>query len=85
MKSFGHEAQRHCASRSRCQALVALAMVIVGAMGVSGCRKDRHPRITVGSKFFTEQVLLAELLAQQIEVDADFQALERQYLAASSR
>jgi len=67
MKSFGHEAQRYCAPRSRCRALVALAVVIVGAFGGSGCRKDRHPRITVGSKFFTEQVLLAELLAQQIE------------------
>jgi len=42
-------------------------MVIVGAIGISGCRGDRQPRITVGSKFFTEQVLLAELLAQQIE------------------
>jgi glycine betaine/choline ABC-type transport system substrate-binding protein len=67
MKSFVHEAQRYCAPRSRRRALVALTVLIVGAFAVSGCRKDRHPRITVGSKFFTEQVLLAELLAQQIE------------------
>jgi len=40
--------------------------LVVGTLG-SGCRKEREPRITVGSKFFTEQVLLAELLAQQIE------------------
>jgi osmoprotectant transport system substrate-binding protein len=32
----------------------------------SGCRK-RQPHITIGSKFFTEQVVLAELLAQHIE------------------
>jgi len=32
---------------------------------VSGC--STQPHITVGSKFFTEQVILAELLAQHIE------------------
>ena len=47
--------------------VVLLVALIVGTLGVSGCRKEREPRITVGSKFFTEQVLLAELLAQQIE------------------
>ena len=46
--------------------VVLSVALIVGTLG-SGCRKDREPRITVGSKFFTEQVLLAELLAQQIE------------------
>jgi osmoprotectant transport system substrate-binding protein len=33
---------------------------------VSGCRKT-EPHLTIGSKFFTEQVILAELLAQHIE------------------
>jgi osmoprotectant transport system substrate-binding protein len=33
----------------------------------SGCRKSRDPHLTIGSKFFTEQVILAELLAQHIE------------------
>src|SRR6266436_5237701 len=32
-----------------------------------GCRKDEKPHLTIGSKFFTEQVILAELLAQHIE------------------
>src|ERR1700730_16898451 len=31
-----------------------------------GCRKSQ-PHLTIGSKFFTEQVILAELLAQHIE------------------
>jgi osmoprotectant transport system substrate-binding protein len=31
-----------------------------------GCRKSQ-PHLTIGSKFFTEQVVLAELLAQHIE------------------
>src|SRR3984893_1245055 len=33
----------------------------------SSCRKPAHPHLTIGSKFFTEQVILAELLAQHIE------------------
>jgi osmoprotectant transport system substrate-binding protein len=32
----------------------------------SGCQKPAQPHLTIGSKFFTEQVILAELLAQHI-------------------
>lgn len=35
--------------------------------GTSGCKKAAQSKITIGSKFFTEQVVLAELLAQHIE------------------
>ena len=34
---------------------------------VSACKKPPQTKITIGSKFFTEQVILAELLAQHIE------------------
>jgi osmoprotectant transport system substrate-binding protein len=34
---------------------------------VSACRQPSQSKITIGSKFFTEQVVLAELLAQHIE------------------
>jgi osmoprotectant transport system substrate-binding protein len=34
---------------------------------VSACHKSPPSKITIGSKFFTEQVILAELLAQHIE------------------
>src|SRR5580692_7146559 len=33
----------------------------------AACRKPAPPHLTIGSKFFTEQVILAELLAQHIE------------------
>ncbi len=33
----------------------------------SACHRPSQPHLTIGSKFFTEQVLLAELLAQHIE------------------
>src|SRR6266576_3874005 len=34
---------------------------------LSACHKPPQSKITIGSKFFTEQVILAELLAQHIE------------------
>jgi glycine betaine/choline ABC-type transport system substrate-binding protein len=43
-----------------------LPLCIVSLAQCFGCRSAK-PRITVGSKFFTEQVVLAELLAQHIE------------------
>jgi len=43
--------------------LFTLNLVLV----LSACQKPAQSKITVGSKFFTEQVLLAELLAQHIE------------------
>jgi osmoprotectant transport system substrate-binding protein len=43
--------------------LCLLSLLYLGA----ACRQPARPHLTVGSKFFTEQVLLAELLAQHIE------------------
>ena len=46
---------------------VLFLMALLAAMGTAaGCRRSR-PHITIGSKFFTEQVVLGELLAQHIE------------------
>jgi osmoprotectant transport system substrate-binding protein len=41
---------------------LAVALTVLG-----GCGRKQPEKIVVGSKFFTEQVLLAELLAQHIE------------------
>lgn len=66
MKSCGHGAQQCCAPTRRNRRRVLL-FILLAVFGVSGCRRARQAKITVGSKFFTEQVLLAELLAQHIE------------------
>lgn len=42
---------------------VALALVLFAG----ACRRPQTPHLVVSSKFFTEQVILAELLAQHIE------------------
>ncbi len=39
---------------------------------LSACHKLPQSKIIIGSKFFTEQVILAELLAQHIEAKNSF-------------
>jgi osmoprotectant transport system substrate-binding protein len=39
---------------------------ILNLLCFSACQKPAEPHLTIGSKFFTEQVILAELLAQHI-------------------
>jgi osmoprotectant transport system substrate-binding protein len=46
--------------------LLCCTVALASIVALSGCRPGQ-PKITVGSKFFTEQVILAELLAQHIE------------------
>src|SRR5947209_19620528 len=41
-------------------------LLLLLSLSISSCHVAR-PHLTVGSKFFTEQVILAELLAQHIE------------------
>jgi len=52
----------------RFQRLILCGVCCVGVLqAASGCKKAPQSKITIGSKFFTEQVVLAELLAQHIE------------------
>jgi osmoprotectant transport system substrate-binding protein len=44
-----------------------LSSLLVVALFSGACRSPRKPHLVVSSKFFTEQVILAELLAQHIE------------------
>jgi glycine betaine/choline ABC-type transport system substrate-binding protein len=45
----------------------ALALLGGTLATLVGCRRNRERIVVVGSKNFTEQIILAELLAQQIE------------------
>jgi glycine betaine/choline ABC-type transport system substrate-binding protein len=47
---------------------IAICLVSLLCFVSASCRKPTKPHLTIGSKFFTEQVILAELLAQHIEV-----------------
>src|SRR5256885_2658194 len=48
-----------------------------------GCYRSKQPHIPVGSKFFTEQVVLAELLAQHIEARTGIQVIRKSNLGGT--
>ncbi|HXE89480.1 MAG TPA: glycine betaine ABC transporter substrate-binding protein [Terriglobales bacterium] len=62
--------------RLRCIALLAL-------VALAGCGPAREERIVIGSKNFTEQVVLGELMAQHIEARTGLPVERRFYLAGS--
>lgn len=64
----------------RRRTICALAAVTVAA---AGCRSHRADRIVIGSKFFTEQVVLAELLAQHIEARTGLRVERRSNLGST--
>jgi osmoprotectant transport system substrate-binding protein len=55
------------AVRSTRSLRLAVLLLFLLAFAPVSCRKSQKPHLTIGSKFFTEQVILAELLAQHIE------------------
>ncbi|PYT81330.1 MAG: ABC transporter substrate-binding protein [Acidobacteria bacterium] len=66
-------------------ALLTLSIVcLAGACCfVSGCKKAGQSKITIGSKFFTEQVVLAELLAQHIEAKTGIPVIRKTNLGGT--
>jgi glycine betaine/choline ABC-type transport system substrate-binding protein len=58
-------------------ALIAISVVL------AGCGRPRHDRIVVGSKNFTEQLILGEIFAQQIENKTHLPVERRFYLAGT--
>ena len=62
--------------RLRCIVLLAVAVL-------TGCGPAREERIVIGSKNFTEQVVLGELIAQHLEARTGLPVERRFYLAGS--
>ena len=54
-----------------------------GACFCSACGFDRKDTVVVGSKNFTEQAILGEIIAQQIESHTHLKVERRFYLAGS--
>ena len=50
---------------------------------LSACHKPPQTKITIGSKFFTEQVILAELLAQHIEAKTSIPVIRKTNLGGT--
>ena len=63
---------------------VSLGAIVFGLLlACVACAPPRSSRITIGAKNFTEQVVLGELLAQEIEAVTGEQVDRRFYLAGS--
>ena len=61
----------------------AISFLVSAVLVAGGCRSHRAERIVIGSKFFTEQVVLAELLAQHIEARTGLRVERRSNLGSS--
>jgi osmoprotectant transport system substrate-binding protein len=59
------------------------AFLILMALLLSSCASSHSDRIVIGSKNFTESLILAELLAQQIEARTHLKVERRFYLAGT--
>jgi glycine betaine/choline ABC-type transport system substrate-binding protein len=46
---------------------ILLTLLLIAAVALNSCHSSSPRKLVIGSKFFTEQVVLAELLAQHIE------------------
>lgn len=59
--------------------VIALAVLLL----LTSCGRMRHDRIVIGSKNFTEQLILGEIIAQQIENKTHLTVERRFYLAGT--
>src|SRR5256886_15545370 len=73
--------------RVRMRRVLLLVLSFVYLLNVvffaSGCKKAAQTKITIGSKFFTEQVVLAELLAQHIEAKTGIPVIRKTNLGGT--
>ena len=68
-----------CCFRTRYKLLILLICPLLS----SACGPSRENRIIVGSKNFTEQLILGEIMAQQIEAKTHLKVERRFYLAGT--
>jgi osmoprotectant transport system substrate-binding protein len=66
-----------------CRLISLLALVILSCLLTPACLPARDNVIVVGSKNFTEQLILGELIAQQIEATTRLPVERRFYLAGT--
>jgi len=62
---------------------ICLALLLLSALCLNSCHNNRAAKLIIGSKFFTEQVVLAELLAQHIEARTHIQVQRKANLGGT--
>jgi osmoprotectant transport system substrate-binding protein len=73
----------HRAHRYHFLAILVQAILLVATALLISCTPSSQNRIVVGSKNFTEQLILAELIAQQLEAHTALEVERRFYLAGT--
>ena len=63
----GSEASSHVSEARRWAPRLLCVLMMSALVGVDGCAPPRPNHPVIGAKNFTEQVILGELLAQEIE------------------
>ena len=81
MKRDRHRAHRGVLKARRRSS--ACLVLVFSALLLSSCASSHSDRIVVGSKNFTESLVLGELLAQQIEANTHLKVERRFYLAGT--
>jgi osmoprotectant transport system substrate-binding protein len=67
----------------RNQRNIAFALIVIAGALLCSCTFSRSNRIVIGSKNFTESMILGELMAQQIEAHSKLKVDRRFYLAGT--
>jgi osmoprotectant transport system substrate-binding protein len=70
-------------TRAALLTVVAMIAVVTVTLTLASCGIDRRETIVIGSKNFTEQAVLGEILAQQIEAHTHLHVIRRFYLSGS--
>lgn len=81
MKPNGHGFRACMIPEQRCLRTCLLLLLLTAFL--SSCAPSHSNRIVVGSKNFTESMMLGEILAQQIEAHTQLKVERRFYLAGS--
>ena len=71
------------AAQERSPYLAAATVLIVSLISLFSCSQSHPDRIVIGSKNFTESLILGELMAQQIEAHTNLKVERRFYLAGT--
>ncbi|MFZ0758312.1 MAG: glycine betaine ABC transporter substrate-binding protein, partial [Candidatus Sulfotelmatobacter sp.] len=74
---------RHVRRRRALKCYWSLPCLLVIALLLFSCAPSRSDRIVVGSKNFTESLILGELIAQQLEAHTHLKVERRFYLAGT--
>src|SRR5215469_5073108 len=84
LRRYKHERGQALSDNSRRKTVALLLVCLFGFLYfVSGCKKPTQSKITIGPKFFTEQVVLAELLAQHIEAKTGIPVIRKTNLGGT--